>query len=100
MRALPVGLGRSPEAESRIGSVPGHTEDPCARKRTLSLFSKLTVERRSGENINFIVQGSFVEAGLVSLRILRPLFPSTENINKVIVLYMDHYTHKTPRRCV
>lgn len=46
-------------------------------------FSKLTVERRSCENINFIVQGPFVEAGLICLRILSPLFPSTENINIV-----------------
>lgn len=63
--------------------MPGHTEEPHAHIHTFKAFRKLTVERWSCENINFIVQGPFVEAGLICLRILSPRFPSAENINIV-----------------
>lgn len=84
--SLPVGLGWRPKAESRIGSVPDHTEDPHAQKTCtycMNLYRKLTGERRSCENINLIVQGPLVEAGFICLRILSPFLPSTENINTV-----------------
>lgn len=64
--------------------MPGHTEERHAQRlmhtytHTLGPIRRLTVERWSCENINFIVQGPFVEAGLVRLGVLGPLFPGTE----------------------
>lgn len=86
--SLPVGLGWRPKAKSRIGSVPNHTEDSCAQKRHIYIhiyesLRRLTGERWSCENINFIVQGPLIEARFICLWILSPLLPSTENINTV-----------------
>lgn len=57
---------------------------------------KLTAEGRRCENVNVIVQGPFVEAGLVRLGILDPVLPSTENIHKSYRLLR----YKTPVKCV
>lgn len=90
--SLPVVLGWRPKESSRIGPVPGHTEEPHAQKcvhmhtdsQKKTKQKQLTVENRGCENVNFIVQGPFVEAGLVRLRILSPHLPSTENINVLV----------------
>ena len=57
---------------------------------------KLTAERRRCENVNVIVQGPFVEAGLIRLGILDPVLPSTENIHTSYRLLR----YKTPAKCV